>query len=178
MSWWCVGLSEKWKYWITRKWMFDMHFVAPFYSCLSILTSLMLAICSDADTAARCWQSPEHKVHGCEGWIHKTRQAEAFADVSLSLQRQYDTIVHCKCCLDFKTEIQEYQSIPFWILNILNILNILKSTGAAALRAPPVTWELRCDAVLHYNNTHFELQKAKNFIFGMWFLNTILNRSI
>lgn len=107
----CLGdVSEQWKYWITRKLIFDMHFVATFYSCLSILTSLMLFISSNADTAARCWQAPEHRVHVCEGWIHKTGQAVAFSDVSESLQRQYDTIVYCKCCEDFKTQIQNYQS--------------------------------------------------------------------
>lgn len=110
MSWWLVGISEKWKHWITRKWTLDMDFVVPFYSCLWILSSLMLVISSNADTPAWCWQAPEHKVHVCEDWIHKTRQAGAFSDVSVSLQQQYDTIVLCKCCEDFKNEIQKYQS--------------------------------------------------------------------
>lgn len=108
MSWWRGGLSGKWKkYWITRKWIFDMHFVATFYSCLSILTSLRFVISSNADTAAGCWQAPEHKVHVCGGWIHKTRQAVTFPDVSVSLQRHYDSTVHGK---DFKSEIQKHQS--------------------------------------------------------------------
>lgn len=110
MSWWRAGLSEKWKYWITRKWIFDMHFIVTFYNRLSILSSLMLVISSNADMTARCWQALEHKVHVYEDWIYKTRQAEAFSDVSVSLQQQYDTIVHCKCCEDLKTEIQKYQS--------------------------------------------------------------------
>lgn len=136
MCWWRVGLSEKWRYWITRKWILDVHFVATFYSCLSLLTSLMLAICSDADTAAGCWQAPKHKVHVWEGWIHKTRQAEPSADVSVPLQRHYDTIVHCKCCLAFKTGIQKCQSA--W-------LNSVK--GCCCPNSSSSTWVFRCSSL-------------------------------